>query len=331
MSIITSCKNDLDVIDDYKETSIVYGLINFRDTTQYIRVQKAYLGEGNAYLMAQIADSVYQDTAIMEVKMIKTSAGATKDSVIRFRPLAGLTKDEGLFSNFPHIIYQSIDDPATPAKEDYVDKNATYKLVVYNKKNGQEISAITSIVKDVLLEPVSPLLYPSTNINLSGDNPFKTEVTFPSYGKVLNLTVKFNYVEYTIGSNFFENKTLSYNMDDFVASSDNGGQKFTYELYGEKFFAWLKTKIDFDPTKKRYASQATLDFIFTIGAEEFYNYYTISNSGALLNDVIPEYTNLSEGFGLFSSRVKTTYSDKKLNGASMDSLSNGRYTGNLFD
>jgi hypothetical protein len=329
--LISSCKNDLDVIDDYKETTIVYSLLNFKDTSQYIRIQKAFLGEGNAYLMAQHADSIYPDTSDFIITLQKISNGNAVDSFIRFSPATGLIKEEGLFTNFPHVIFKSIDNPLTSSKEDYIDKKASYKLILENKRTGIVVNATTPIVKDVVLDLTSPLLYPSSNINLAGVNPFKTEVTFPEFGKIMNLTVRFNYTEYTIGSTFFENKSLNYVLSDYVATNERGGQKFTYEISGEKFFSWLKTRISVNPALNRPATLVSLDFIFTIGAGEFYNYYSVSNSSALLNDVIPSYTNLSSGLGLVSSRVTSTYSGKKLTGESMDSLANGQFTGQLFN
>lgn len=329
--LVSSCNNDLDVIDDYKETTVVYALLNFRDTTQYVRVEKAFLGEGNAYLMAQVSDSIYPDTSNFILSLQKVMNGAAMDSFIYFTPVTGIVKDEGLFTNYPHVVYKSIDDPTTIRKEDYIDKRASYKLALLNKRTGTVINATTPIVKDVIIDPGSPLLYSTGSINLANENPLKTEVTFPEFGKIMNLTVRFNYTEYTNGTSFFENKSLDYVMDDFIANSDRGGQKFTYELSGEKFFIWLKAKIKVNPAVTRPATLTTLDFIFTIGASEFYNYYSVSNSNALLNDVIPSYTNLSDGLGLVSSRVTSVYKGKRLNGESTDSLANGQFTGQIFN
>lgn len=58
-TVFYGCNNELDIIDDYRETPVIYGLLNLSDSIQYVRVQKAYLGEGNALLMAQYSDSIY--------------------------------------------------------------------------------------------------------------------------------------------------------------------------------------------------------------------------------------------------------------------------------
>jgi hypothetical protein len=52
-----SCETDFDVIADYKEVAIVYGLLDQSEAVHYLRINKAFLGKGNAISYAQIADS----------------------------------------------------------------------------------------------------------------------------------------------------------------------------------------------------------------------------------------------------------------------------------
>jgi len=54
---INSCKTDFDIIAPYKETTVVYGLLDPDTSVQYIKINKAFLGEGDALVMAQQMDS----------------------------------------------------------------------------------------------------------------------------------------------------------------------------------------------------------------------------------------------------------------------------------
>src|SRR5436853_64209 len=83
--MFSGCENDLDVVDKYTETTIVYCLLNPGDTSQYIRIEKSFLGEGNAYLMAQNADSLYPDSTKIQVSLQKIVNGIAIDSIIHFR------------------------------------------------------------------------------------------------------------------------------------------------------------------------------------------------------------------------------------------------------
>ena len=53
-----SCKNELNINAPYKEVPSVYAVLNPQDPIQMIRINKVFLGEGNANEMAQISDSI---------------------------------------------------------------------------------------------------------------------------------------------------------------------------------------------------------------------------------------------------------------------------------
>ncbi|MEI6749039.1 MAG: hypothetical protein WCM93_07755, partial [Bacteroidota bacterium] len=55
--LMTSCKTDFDVISEWKDITVVYGLIDQTDTAHLIRINKAFLGPGNALHYAAIEDS----------------------------------------------------------------------------------------------------------------------------------------------------------------------------------------------------------------------------------------------------------------------------------
>jgi hypothetical protein len=57
--IFTSCETDFDVNADWKETTVVYGLLDQSIDTQSVIIYKAFLGNESAYVLAQEADSIY--------------------------------------------------------------------------------------------------------------------------------------------------------------------------------------------------------------------------------------------------------------------------------
>lgn len=105
-----SCNNDLDIIDDWKETPVVYGLLNPASTVNYVRLQRAYLGEGNAYLMGQHSDSLYFDTNRVSVRVVRvgnTGSNINKPLDTLYCPVTtDVRKDEGVFSDAPHYLYK---------------------------------------------------------------------------------------------------------------------------------------------------------------------------------------------------------------------------------
>ena len=49
MLVLSSCTPEFSQIAEYKDITIVYGLLNISEDTQYVKIQKAFLTEGNAY------------------------------------------------------------------------------------------------------------------------------------------------------------------------------------------------------------------------------------------------------------------------------------------
>ena len=324
-SLVISCNNDLNILDDYKETPIIYALLNSGDSIQYIRIEKAYLGPGNALLMAQQPDSIYYDTAAIEVSLVKYKNNSFTDT-LKLAPTNQFPKDEGLFVNFPHLIY------ITDGKK-LLDEDANYYLIFHNKRSNTTTTAKTPIVKKVSLNPLTPSPLPdvSSTINFASDKPFVIHLISSANCKFLSLMIRIHYTETILGTTQSKQKTLDYFQSQYVTSSTTGGEKFDYSLSGQDFFRFLGRNIKKDPTVKRSASLLYMDFIFTAGAEEFYTYYIVNNQSSTVGDHIPEYTNLSNGKGIFSSRSVKIYPEKMLNNASIDSLVLGQYTKGLFN
>ena len=67
--IFSSCETDFDVNAQWHEIMVVYGLLDQSQSRQYIRVNKAYLGEGDAFQMGSISDSINFPDSILEVKI----------------------------------------------------------------------------------------------------------------------------------------------------------------------------------------------------------------------------------------------------------------------
>lgn len=94
-----SCNNEIKIAAPWKETIVVYGLLDPAASVNYIRIQKAFLDpEGNAFQFVQINDSIYPTN--LEVKLFVRKNGAIIDTL--FPQLVngdneGIKKDTGLF------------------------------------------------------------------------------------------------------------------------------------------------------------------------------------------------------------------------------------------
>ncbi len=322
-TVFFSCDNDLDIIDNYRETPIIYGLLNLSQDTQYVRVQRAYLGEGNALMMAQNSDSIYYNQNEISLFLEERVFGVLRKT-IPLIPDNSYLKDDGLFANYPHLIYRT--DSVK------LDKDAQYKLVFNNNKTGKTITGVTHLTDNI--PPPVVLSNVNKTINLASENPLKVKISSVKNGKVYGLHVLFFYVErnLTDPTNTYHLKSLDFKLNDIVSnfSTFNPNQTIEFLMYPDDFFRFIGDRIPIDSSTERRALQTSMDFIFTTGAEDFYIYYTANQSSSSLSESVPDFTNLSEGRGVFSSRNTNIFDRIKLNSASIDSLVFGRYTHNRF-
>jgi hypothetical protein len=80
--ISTSCDKTLNVNAEWKDITIVYGLLDQNDSVQYIKITKAFLGEGDALTFSKIADSSnYKEK--LEVTMEEWDKPTQYDSTLK--------------------------------------------------------------------------------------------------------------------------------------------------------------------------------------------------------------------------------------------------------
>src|SRR6187551_2292722 len=142
---MAGCDNELDVTDDWKETPVVYSLLNPANPKNYVRLQRAYLGDGNAYLMGQYSDSLYFDTNRVSVRVVRVGNNTNNLNKLLdtlYCPVTtDISKDEGVFSDAPHFLYEMNSKAFTDSR---------YQLYVNRHKPVGSLS-ITSRENDVFV------------------------------------------------------------------------------------------------------------------------------------------------------------------------------------
>src|SRR5678809_747569 len=108
VTLLPSCSTDIDLLEDYKPITVVYGLLNVSDSIQYIKINKAFLGEGNALVMAQQSDSINYKPGELMVRLqeLNPSTGEVL-ATLNCDTTTQILKDDGLFSNPYQILYKT--------------------------------------------------------------------------------------------------------------------------------------------------------------------------------------------------------------------------------
>ena len=71
LTLFFSCETEFNVNADWKEVTVVYGLLDQSQDKQYVRINKAFLGPEDAYMMASESDSINYNPNNLEVKIDK--------------------------------------------------------------------------------------------------------------------------------------------------------------------------------------------------------------------------------------------------------------------
>lgn len=314
VAAFSSCETDVDVLAPYRETPVVYGLLNAADSTQYIRINRAFLGEGNAYTMAQQPDSFnYRDILDVSLQRWKNSLLVSTVSLIRD---SSINLEPGIFAQSPNILYK------TPLNY-LLDNESEYKLFVHNRETNTDVTSSTELVGDITITGVLNF----GTLTFANPDPYVIEWYQGKNGKVYNFTLHFEYDETdNLDPNYYARKSVDWVLPNVVATEVNQTAKLKLSIEGESFYNHLRGSIPVDPHKIRGVK--SIRFIITIGADAFYTYALVNRPPTGLVQNIPDYTNITGGRGIFSSRF-IRLKPCNLDGASTDSLFHGSITSSL--
>ena len=68
-SVWYGCSTDFDVNAEWRDVTVIYGLLDQADSVHYIKVTKAFLGAGDAYHMAAVKDSSHYENVKVEYEV----------------------------------------------------------------------------------------------------------------------------------------------------------------------------------------------------------------------------------------------------------------------
>lgn len=310
---INSCKNDLDAMAPYKESIAVYGMLDPTDSVNYIRVNRVFLGAGDANQIAQIQDSVYFKPGEAAVVVEKYWNGTLKQTY-NFPETYEKPLEQGVF-NVNQLIYKS----TQKFKSDSSNKFFEYILKVTNVKTQTLFeSEKINLVKDITSTPNqacgtlgSTCFFndPNSIINISPYvntfGPIETRVKFatPRYCATSSVKLRFHYTEVNLDASTVK-KYFDFSLGEIDADVSTGGETMDFTFPGVTFYNALNSSIpDNNSVLERVADSITFHFYF--GGAELQLYKDINNTSGSFGQEKPIYTNMKNGaVGVFSSRTK---------------------------
>jgi hypothetical protein len=290
---LSSCDTDFDVIADYKEVAIVYGLLNPNDSIHYLRINKAFLGPGNALEYAKVADSSSYGGNLDVYLLARNSSKQLVDS-IAFDTITISNKEEGVFYAPSQLFYFA------KAK---LNAEYNYELKIKNRVTGYEASSITNLINNFIIT----LPYPNSK-SISFKRSYTQNLSFrwqnAKNAKKYNFKFILNVKELGEGKDTTYRR-LTWTFPEVYSETTTGSGESEIKYKNEEFYTFCQAEVPYsDPAKenavtKRIASSC--EFEITAINEEFSTFLDANlNGGATLEK--SSYTNITNGYGILGSR-----------------------------
>ena len=313
--LLFSCKEDVDLIGDFKETAVIYGLLDQADSIHYIKINRAFIGPGNSLDIAKIPDSSYFDQ--VDATITEVVNGATiRQWDLRDTLVDNKDQDGVFFAPTQKMYYfvtrkcqqtgsQQLNSTNQGDLLNSLNKYATYQLHVSLNGGEFEVKGETELISGI-----------STSADATAfrfefaDNPssYKQSGIAVSTGNahIINTTLNVDFLEFTSNTQS-THKTFNWNLGE-TDVTPYASKTFTSN--GKTFYQLIASNVSNDPAiikRNLYA----INTIVTAGSEELYNYMTINQPSSSLAQTKPTYTNLTvtndhRVIGLFSSRFTYT-------------------------
>ena len=335
LSILFACETDFDVNAPWKETAVIYGLLDQTADTQRVVIYKAFLGEESAYTMAQEADSFYYAENQLEVLLYGLDANGDT--------LQEIELDYHLTNNRFNTGFDTIF--STEYSVEYItaetlDQSLTYHLYVHNINSGYVARSSTNLIEPLDINPGF-----TDEIKFFKNNEYRThrlKWTSSRFGKIYKPFMRFYYYEKNVLSGDVVRKFVELSFPQMYSQSTSGNQSMELAITGDNFYYFVKNSIEENMNVLRINAknledgfaeydywQGGIDFRFLVGGEAVAQYIEINNLPSVIFQDPPTYTNIENGRGVFSSRLQAESIGKFLDIPTLTELANGEVTDEL--
>ncbi|MBL7964706.1 MAG: hypothetical protein JNM31_12785 [Flavobacteriales bacterium] len=319
------CSTDLEINAPYRNITVVYGLLGQKDadnndvTRHWVKINRAFLGEGDALVFASIPDSTEFTDEQLELAQVEEYQGSTLTNTYTLMDTILNDRVPGVFNYPVHKIYFF---------NASLNPDRTYRVVV--KARGETTIANTNVVKDFQVNNTDGNV--NVAINLMGTTPgtygfFELNWSTGPNGKRYDTYYRCRYAEVR-GTDTTE-RSLTRLMAVRVATGTNGNESMASQILGEDFYKSLAIDVTDDPTITKRIFWG-IDLLFQVANEDFHTYLQLASPITSIVEDRPQFTNVQNGQGLVASRLFKTIKGKKLNGASLQELTAGQHTGGLL-
>ena len=352
LAVFSSCDTDVDLTAPYASTTVVFGLLDPQADTQFVKINKTFLGDGNLNEYAMIRDSSeYKWEEFTSLRVEEYATGNPDPAATHYlQPITISNKDvNGMFYGPEQTVYYF----PTPAGGLNTDR--TYKLVA-DFVSRPDVFAWTNVIPAESVHFTYPPTPQMTNDDIGFALAIENQIVGIIYpdevqikwdevnnAEIYDFALRFYYTENLYADNALTQlissteKFIDWKIGTFSTSNLPPVSFGSYNISfnAESFFSYLGSKLIADSHIRRsighFNSSKTRAFELRMGManNELETWINVNNPVTGIIQERPSYTNIVGGLGLFASRASGQVSNIPASPASIKALVNGIYTSDL--
>jgi hypothetical protein len=291
-ALFVSCDDEFSLNADYEDITIIYGLLDPASDTTFLKINKAFLGDGNVLEMAKVEDSSIYKTDLSAI--IEEYNEDNLVQTFNFDPITITNKEDGIFYNPNQVLYFS---------EMPVNEDRTYRLMV--QVNNKTVTAETSVVNNFsITRPSAGAAF----VRIRYDNNYTVEWNSARNGKRYEVYIRFNFAEIFSGSEDTIPRYIDWSLGIEKSKNTSGQEEMLVPYSGNGFYKWIEENVPYDDPEQEASVVArftsNLEYVINVAAEELNTFMEVNEPSNSIVQTRLEYTNIDNGLGIFSSRFR---------------------------
>lgn len=281
-ALLGACENEVYINADYKETIVVYALLDPQDSIQYIKVNKAYLNQDlGALQTAKISDSLYLDSTHVELRRLANG------QIIVCTMEEGPKKDSGIFANNRNLLWVT---------REKIFPNEEYEITITNPLTKTKAVSNT---KTVGITKIRSPFIDQTNIFSMG--PEYVTISYVVAPNAFSYDARFHvYLEEIDGAdtNKKTEKMVTWRvLNNFLVGNNSSPMRQIPRL---SFLQFLQSNINASPKLKHRIKWVGITVY--AGNQTLVDYISVNEPSIGIVQKQAEFSNIEGGYGLFASR-----------------------------
>lgn len=309
-----ACSNEFELTAPWKEVPIVYAILSPTDTAHYVRIEKAFLDpETNALEIARIPDSIYFPENAIQVFIEEVTTGRRFQLTRVDGRLEGYPRKEGVFATSPNWLYKT---------KEKLSAGRRYRLRIVRTDGRPDITAETTLPANFLFQSPDPTLIP-VRITFLRDRSSNITWFSDSSGVYFSIRFRIRIREHKLDGTLLKRDTLYWTPVPNTRRSNvltANGYLSTERILSESFYRFLVENLP--PANNTFRRFEGIDITLEGGGREIERYLetAAANAGITGAELVSLYTNLSEGFGIFTGKNVVTLSNVSVTPETVNSM-----------